>query len=74
MMIVNRTSIVVSIFADRPEIFFKATPSRCVGPNGFIGIRSDSSLTATEPELAYVLDNNGEIIGYTLVTTYPHGT
>ena len=24
--------------ADRPEIFFKATPSRCVGPNGFIGI------------------------------------
>ena len=37
-------------FADRPEIFFKATPARCVGPNGFIGIRSDSTLTATEPE------------------------
>ena len=52
--------------ADRPEIFFKATPSRCVGPNGFIGIRSDSILTATEPELAYVLGNDGEIIGYTL--------
>ncbi len=53
-------------YADRPEIFFKATPSRCVGPNGFIGIRSDSALTATEPELAYVLDDNGEIVGYTL--------
>ena len=53
-------------YADRPEIFFKATPARCVGPNGFIGIRSDSSLTATEPELAYVLGSDGEIIGYTL--------
>ena len=52
--------------ADRPEIFFKATPSRCVGPNGFIGIRSDSTLTATEPELAYVLGDDGEIVGYTL--------
>lgn len=52
--------------ADRPEIFFKATPSRCVGPNGFIGIRSDSALTATEPELAYVLGSNGDILGYTL--------
>lgn len=53
-------------YADRPEIFFKGTPSRCVGPNGFIGIRSDSTLTATEPELAYVLGADGEIIGYTL--------
>ena len=52
--------------ANRPEIFFKATPSRCVGPNGFIGIRSDSMLTATEPELAYVLGDDGEILGYTL--------
>lgn len=52
--------------AARPEIFFKATPARCVGPNGFIGIRSDSTLTATEPELAYVLDSDGEILGYTL--------
>ncbi len=52
--------------ADRPEIFFKATPSRCVGPNDFIGIRSDSVLTAAEPELAYVLGAEGEILGYTL--------
>jgi len=52
--------------ADRPEIFFKATPARCVGPNGFIGIRSDSALTATEPELAYILGGGGDIVGYTL--------
>lgn len=52
--------------ADRPEIFFKATPPRCVGPNGYIGIRSDSKLTAAEPELAYILGSEGEILGYTL--------
>ena len=52
--------------ADRPEIFFKATLPRCVGPNDHIGIRSDSMLTATEPELAYVLGADSEIIGYTL--------
>lgn len=52
--------------ADRPEIFFKATPPRCVGPNGYIGIRSDSILTAAEPELAYILGKDGEILGYTL--------
>ena len=52
--------------ADRPEIFFKATPPRCVGPNGSIGIRSDSNLTAAEPELAYILGMDGEILGYTL--------
>jgi 2-dehydro-3-deoxy-D-arabinonate dehydratase len=52
--------------ADRPEIFFKGTPSRCVGPNGFICIRSDSTLTATEPELAYILGEDGEIAGYTI--------
>lgn len=50
----------------RPEVFFKATASRCAGPNAPIGVRSDSTLTATEPELAYVLGGDGEIIGYTL--------
>ena len=38
--------------ADRPELFFKATAPRCVGPNDYICIRSDSELTAAEPELA----------------------
>ena len=53
-------------FSDRPEIFFKATASRCVGPNDYVCIRRDSQLTATEPELAYVLGADGEIVGYTL--------
>ncbi|MFA6001021.1 MAG: fumarylacetoacetate hydrolase family protein [Thermoleophilia bacterium] len=52
--------------SERPECFFKATTARCVGPNGPIGIRSDSELTATEPELAYVLGADREIIGYTI--------
>ncbi|MGE5851396.1 MAG: fumarylacetoacetate hydrolase, partial [Candidatus Methylomirabilota bacterium] len=39
----------------RPELFFKATAARCVGPHAAIRVRSDSLLTATEPELAIVL-------------------
>jgi len=52
--------------AERPECFFKATAPRCVGPHRPIGIRSDSELTATEPELAYVLGTNRQIVGYTI--------
>lgn len=52
--------------SDRPECFFKATLPRCVGPHEPIGIRSDSGLTATEPELAYVLGEAREIVGYTI--------
>ena len=37
-----------------------------LGPNDFIGIRSDSTFTAAEPELAYVLGADGEILGFTL--------
>ena len=33
----------------RPELFFKATASRCVGPNAPVLVRSDSQLTAAEP-------------------------
>ena len=52
--------------SDRPEIFFKATPRCCVGPNDEIGIRSDSELTAAEPELAVVLGASAEVVGYTI--------
>lgn len=52
--------------ARRPEVFFKATASRCVGPNAAIGIRSDSRFTAPEPELALVLNSRADILGYTL--------
>ena len=50
----------------RPEIFFKGTARVCVGPNKNIGIRSDSHFTAPEPELAAVLGQGGQILGYTL--------
>lgn len=51
--------------SDRPEIFFKATASRTVGPNASIGIRQDSNLTAVEAELAIIIGSNGQIVGYT---------
>jgi 2-dehydro-3-deoxy-D-arabinonate dehydratase len=52
--------------SERPELFFKATASRTVGPNAPIGIRADSTLTAVEPELAVVIGRAGAIIGYTV--------
>ena len=41
--------------ADRPELFFKATPSRVVGPGMAIRVRQDSDWCVPEPELALVL-------------------
>jgi fumarylacetoacetate (FAA) hydrolase family protein len=38
-----------------PEIFFKATPIRTVGPGEAVGIREDSGWDVPEPELAVVL-------------------
>ncbi len=52
--------------AERPELFFKATASRCAGPGEPIGRRRDSTFTAAEPELAVVLDRRGTVLGYTL--------
>jgi 2-dehydro-3-deoxy-D-arabinonate dehydratase len=52
--------------SERPELFFKATASRCAGPHAPIGLRGDSKLTAVEAELAVVLGSDGEIVGYTV--------
>ncbi len=52
--------------AARPELFFKATPSRCVGPNQPVGLRGDSRWMVPEPELTLVLDRRLEIVGYTM--------
>ena len=52
--------------AERPELFFKATASRCAGPGQPIGRRRDSGFTATEPELAIVVGGGGAILGFTL--------
>ena len=51
--------------SSRPEIFFKATKERSVGPFEAIGIRKDSNWNVPEAELALVLFKN-EIIGYTI--------
>ena len=50
---------------DRPEVFFKATPNRTVGPGESVGIRADSTWNVPEPELSLVL-YQGEIVGYTV--------
>ena len=52
--------------AARPEIFFKATPSRVRGQNGPLRIRSDATWNVPEPELALVINNRGAIVGYTI--------
>ena len=51
---------------NRPEIFFKGTARVCVGPGETIGIRSDSTFTAPEPELGIVIGSSGRILAYTL--------
>jgi len=63
----SRSSMYDYVYSSpRPELFFKATAPRCVGPNGYIGVRRDSKLTAVEPEIAYVVGKNQEILGYTI--------
>jgi len=52
--------------ADRPELFFKATPSRVVGPDRPIRVRRDTRWCVPEPELALVLSPTMRIIGYTV--------
>lgn len=52
--------------ADRPEVFFKATPARVVGPGAAVVIRADSGWDVPEPELALVLNSALEIVGYTI--------
>ncbi len=52
--------------APRPEIFFKATPHRVVGPGEAVGIRADSKWDVPEAELALVITPGMEIVGYTI--------
>lgn len=51
--------------ADRPEVFFKATPSRISAPFQEVGIREDSDWNVPEPELAFVLFD-GVVAGFTV--------
>jgi 2-dehydro-3-deoxy-D-arabinonate dehydratase len=52
--------------AERPELFFKATPQRVVGPGGKVRIRSDSKWNVPEPELTLAANSGGRIFGYTI--------
>ena len=52
--------------AERPEIFFKATPHRVVGHLGKVRIRKDSAWDVPEPELTLVVTTSGKIVGYTI--------
>ncbi|MEY3457919.1 MAG: hypothetical protein RL215_1076 [Planctomycetota bacterium] len=52
--------------ADRPELFFKATPHRTAGPGLPLRVRSDSSWSVPEPEFTLVINRTGKIVGYTI--------
>jgi 2-dehydro-3-deoxy-D-arabinonate dehydratase len=50
--------------AERPELFFKASPGRVRGVDEPIGVREDSGWNVPEPELAVVVDVQGHVVGY----------
>ncbi len=52
--------------ADRPEIFFKSTPHRVVGPGGAVRIRRDSTWDVPEPEFTLAVSSAGRIFGHTI--------
>lgn len=52
--------------ADRPELFFKATPGRVADPGRPVRIRSDSRWTVPEPELTLVVTPDLKLAGYTV--------
>jgi 2-dehydro-3-deoxy-D-arabinonate dehydratase len=52
--------------AARPELFFKATPHRVRGHGQPVRIRKDSKWNVPEPELALVVNVQGQIVGYTI--------
>jgi 2-dehydro-3-deoxy-D-arabinonate dehydratase len=50
--------------AQRPELFFKATPHRVVGHGQAMRLRRDSRWNVPEPELTLAFSNRGELLGY----------
>lgn len=52
--------------AARPELFFKSMPEKVVGPGEAVGIRSDATWNVPEPELAFVINSRGHLVGYTV--------
>ncbi|TWU11646.1 Fumarylacetoacetate (FAA) hydrolase family protein [Symmachiella macrocystis] len=52
--------------ADRPELFFKATPSRVSGPGDPVRVRFDSGWSVPEPELALMVSPEKKLVGLTV--------
>jgi 2-dehydro-3-deoxy-D-arabinonate dehydratase len=52
--------------APRPELFFKATSSRVVGPGRSIRVRQDTKWCVPEPELALVVNPQLKLVGFTI--------
>ena len=52
--------------AERPELFFKASPNRVVGPGEGVRIRSDSKWSVPEPEMAVAVSATSAILGFTV--------
>ncbi len=51
---------------ERPELFFKSTAYRAVGPGETVRIRKDSKWNVPEPELTLFVCTGGTIEGYTV--------
>ena len=52
--------------ADRPELFFKASPARTVGTGDSVFIRRDSAWNVPEPECTLFISSSGTIEAYTI--------
>jgi 2-dehydro-3-deoxy-D-arabinonate dehydratase len=52
--------------ATRPELFFKCPSWRVVTEGEPVAIRPDSAVTVPEPELALVVNAEGDVLGYTV--------
>ncbi|MBI2823632.1 MAG: fumarylacetoacetate hydrolase family protein [Planctomycetia bacterium] len=52
--------------APRPELFFKATPSRVSAPGAPVRIRRDALWNVPEPELTLVLNSRLRLVGFTI--------
>jgi 2-dehydro-3-deoxy-D-arabinonate dehydratase len=50
--------------AERPEVFFKATPERVVPSGAPVGIRADSGWDVPEPEVGLVVNSRADVFGY----------
>lgn len=52
--------------AERPEIFFKSAAWRVAGDGEPIAVRADSRINVPEPEVALVINSEGQVAGYTV--------